>query len=61
MYGEAVKTAALQMIIRRGFKLAPLAALTKIPLERLVNSKQWVGKKKESDEELAFQSMICLV
>jgi hypothetical protein len=61
MHGEAVKTAALQAILHRGFELAPLAALTKIPLERLVNLKKLVTRKKESDEELAFNSMICLV
>jgi len=61
MYGRAVRMAAVQTIVSRSFRLAPLAHWTKIPLECLLNCGRWVGKKKESDEELAFRTMICLV
>lgn len=61
MHGEAVKTAALQTIVRRGFKFASLVTFTCLPLECLINIKHIVRWKEESDEELAFNTTICLV
>jgi hypothetical protein len=61
MYGKAVTMRAIQVTMRRWNKVIIMAFITRISFERLKRLSELVKCKKETDEDLAFSTTICLV